>query len=399
RPSAARIHAAHHATRKSRRRLQARARVAGAAFLPAGVRLLPGGDRSRSEGQRQERRDAIPLVPRPGADVRAGAIGGRAQDVRAGGEARVLRRRGLLQPRDRISPEPAARPGVRGISSRAGAQAAPPPHPRGDVALRAALQPDLQLPGARPCVERAVRADQGPLAGLPRSLRHQRSLNLAGIAARALARALSVLPVLLVAVIGFAPSGFTGLSYAAPAPAEPESKPGPAGAAAAPGAPPPRETQQLSAETLLARGLLYVARPTPADQAEGQRLLRKALDDDATLAAAHVGLARSAIYLHAAGIDERAEILKAAQTEARAAVEAAPDSASAHAVMALAFALSDRLTPARGEADRAIAADAASFEGHLAQCVVLRLRRDLEAAVEACRQAAARAPDEPRVLM
>jgi tetratricopeptide (TPR) repeat protein len=199
--------------------------------------------------------------------------------------------------------------------------------------------------------------------------------------------------VFLVAAIGLDAVGSARLSFAVPALADPPSMPGPAGA------PPPRETQQPSAQTFLARGLLDVARPTPEDQAEGQRLLRKALGADAGLAAAHVGLARSAIYLHAAGIDERAEILQAALTEARAAVESAPDSAATHAVMALAFALSDRLTPARGEADRAIAVDPASFEGHLAQCVVLRLRRDLEAAVEACRRAAARAPDEPRVLM
>jgi tetratricopeptide (TPR) repeat protein len=117
------------------------------------------------------------------------------------------------------------------------------------------------------------------------------------------------------------------------------------------------------------------------------------------MAAAHVGLARSAIYLYAVGIDERAEVLKAALTEARAAVGAAPGAAAPHAVLALALAASDQMTPAAEEAGRAVDAEPAAFEGHLATCVVARLRRNLDAAVEACQRAAARAPDEPRVLV
>lgn len=117
------------------------------------------------------------------------------------------------------------------------------------------------------------------------------------------------------------------------------------------------------------------------------------------MAAAHVGLARSAIYLYALGIDERAEVIEAGVKEARAAVASAPEAAAPHAVLALALAASDRMTPAAEEATRAVAAGPDGFEGPLAQCVVLRLERDLDAAVEACRRAAARAPDEPRVLV
>jgi tetratricopeptide (TPR) repeat protein len=119
---------------------------------------------------------------------------------------------------------------------------------------------------------------------------------------------------------------------------------------------------------------------------------------DPDLAAAHLGLARVAIYLYNLGLDESADGLKTALSEARRAVALAPEEARSAATLALALVTADRLNPALEEADRAVALDPDSAEGHVARCIVLRLRKDTGGALGACRRAAEIAPNDPRIL-
>jgi len=72
------------------------------------------------------------------------------------------------------------------------------------------------------------------------------------------------------------------------------------------------------------RGLEYLARPRPEDQAEAVRLFRKALRLGPDRADAHTGLARVFLYLYTLGLDESPETLSSALSESRAAVELAP---------------------------------------------------------------------------
>src|SRR5207249_9307639 len=50
------------------------------------------------------------------------------------------------------------------------------------------------------------------------------------------------------------------------------------------------------------------------------------------------------------------------------------------------------------ESRRAVSLDPASPEAHVALCIVLRLRKDENGALDACRRAADIAPHDPRVL-
>ena len=161
---------------------------------------------------------------------------------------------------------------------------------------------------------------------------------------------------------------------------------------------PSREELSLDADAYVTRGFEYLARPRPEDQAEAGRLFRKALGIDSKLAAAHVGLARVAIYLFNLGVDQSEDRLKSALDEARRAVALAPEDARSAAALALALATADQLTPALKEADRAAAIDPGSAEAHVARCTVLRLRKDLDDALTACRRAAELAPNDPRIL-
>lgn len=161
---------------------------------------------------------------------------------------------------------------------------------------------------------------------------------------------------------------------------------------------PSREDLPLDADAYVARGFDYLARPRPEDQAEAGRLFRRAVRIEPKLAAAHVGLARVAIYLFNIGVDESEDRLKSALEEARRAVALAPEDARSAATLALALATADRLTPALQEADRAAAIDPGSAEAHVARCIVLRLRKDLDGSLAACRRAAELAPNDPRIL-
>jgi tetratricopeptide (TPR) repeat protein len=140
-------------------------------------------------------------------------------------------------------------------------------------------------------------------------------------------------------------------------------------------------------------------RPRPDDQAEAERLLRKALDANPGLGPAHVGLARIAIYVHAIGLDESPERLRTAREEAEAAIAIDPRDPLARAALARALAAADRLTPALEQALQAVAGGDDVAEAHLALCAVERLRGEIEAATGACRRAADLAPDDPRVLV
>lgn len=161
----------------------------------------------------------------------------------------------------------------------------------------------------------------------------------------------------------------------------------------------PREAMRLSARTYLSRGLEFLERPRPEDQAEAERLLRKALSLEPDLADAHAGLARISVYLYSLGLQETEERLETALREAQLSVDLAPGDAAARSALALALAVADRLTPAEEEARRAVALDADEAEAHVALGIVLRLRRQLDEAEAACRRAAAIAPDSPRVLV
>jgi len=147
-----------------------------------------------------------------------------------------------------------------------------------------------------------------------------------------------------------------------------------------------------------ARGGEYAKRPRPEDQAEAERLFRKALSLDPDRADAHIGLARVSIYLYGLGLDESQERLQIALDEADRAVKLAANDARAVAAHALALAVADHLTPALAEARRATALDAGSAEAHVALGTVLRLRKDTEGALAACRRAGEIAPNDPRIL-
>jgi tetratricopeptide (TPR) repeat protein len=160
-----------------------------------------------------------------------------------------------------------------------------------------------------------------------------------------------------------------------------------------------RELVPPAPSAYLGRGLAMLERPRPEDQAEARRLLLKALAADPGLSAAHAGLARSALYVHAIGIDPSPRRLADALAEARLAVDTGSASAEHVATYALALAASDRLTEARAEALKARALGGDGPEADLALCIIDRLRRALDDAVAACRRAADRDPDEPRVLV
>jgi len=162
---------------------------------------------------------------------------------------------------------------------------------------------------------------------------------------------------------------------------------------------PPREDLSPAPTAYLRRGLAMLERPRPDDQEEARRLLHKALDEDPSLSEAHAGLARSALYLYSLGIDPSGARLAEATAEARAAVDSDPRSANAVATLALALAASDQLTPARSLAMRAADLGSDGPEADLAQCIIERLRRETDAALAACRRAAGRAPDSPRILV
>ena len=147
------------------------------------------------------------------------------------------------------------------------------------------------------------------------------------------------------------------------------------------------------------RAFQLLERPRPEDQAEAERLLRKALRRDKNLPEAHVGLSRISGYLYGLGLEETPERRESALREAEAAVAQAPDDPRALAARALALALSDRLTPALEEARKSATAGPDHPEAHLALCVVHRLRRELDAALESCRRAADLAPDSTRALL
>ena len=140
-------------------------------------------------------------------------------------------------------------------------------------------------------------------------------------------------------------------------------------------------------------------RPRPEDQAEAERLFRRVLKNDPQLAEAHVGLSRMASYLYALGVDESDQRLRAASSEAEAALAIDPHSAEAGAALAWALTLANRLTPALAAAQAAAQNDPESFEAHLALCMTHRLKRHLGEALAECRRAADLAPDHPRVLV
>jgi tetratricopeptide (TPR) repeat protein len=167
----------------------------------------------------------------------------------------------------------------------------------------------------------------------------------------------------------------------------------------APAGPVPRESVPLSPEAYLKRGLDLLERPLPEDQVEAQRLLIVALRSDPDLSAAHAGLARSALYVHAVGIDPSPARLTEALSESRRAAEADAKSPANAATYALALAASDHLTEARAEAVRAAGLGGEGPEADLALCIIDRLRRSLDDAVAAGRRAAGRAPDSLRVIV
>ena len=161
----------------------------------------------------------------------------------------------------------------------------------------------------------------------------------------------------------------------------------------------PREKQHLGAAAYLRRGFEFLERPHPLDQQEAERLLRKALAIDPSLAAGHVGLSRASTNLYMLGIDETRTRSGTARREAEKAVALAPGDAPAHAALAMALAADDQVTPALEEARRAVADDEGSVDAQIALGVVLRLRRELEPAIDASRRAATLAPDMPRALV
>lgn len=161
---------------------------------------------------------------------------------------------------------------------------------------------------------------------------------------------------------------------------------------------PPRDLARIGAADYVRRGLEYAGRPRPEDQAEAERLLRKALHLDPKLAEARAGLARVSAYLYSLGLEETPARIAAALEEGRAAVEIDPGSAAARAAHAAALTAADLLTPALDEARRAVDLDPALADGHAILCGVLRLRRDLDGALAACRRAGALAPADARVL-
>ncbi len=160
----------------------------------------------------------------------------------------------------------------------------------------------------------------------------------------------------------------------------------------------PRDETRLGPDALVRRGFEYLARSRPEDQDEAARLFRKALQPGPDRADAHVGLARISVYLYTLGQDESPGRVRSALEESRQAVELAPQDPAAAAARAMALAADDRLTPALAEARRAVSTDAASAEGHLSLCIILRLRKDNDGALQSCRRAAEILPEDPRVL-
>ena len=165
-----------------------------------------------------------------------------------------------------------------------------------------------------------------------------------------------------------------------------------------PAPPSTRDTAHLSAGTYATRGTEYAARPRPEDQAEAERLFRKALTLDPDQTDAHTGLARVATYLYGLGLDESKERLRTALDESGRAVTLAPQDARAAAVHAVALAAADRLTPALAEARRATALDPRSADAHAALGMVHRLRLETEDSLAECRRAAEIAPNDSRIL-
>src|SRR5262245_45754893 len=284
--------------REPRGRLQARPGLHRAPHLSGGGLLFPNRDRPGKVGRPEEQQHEIPVVPGPGAQLRAGTLRGRPQDVRAGRQARVLRRRHLLQPGHRLPAQPAARSGVRRLPARPGPAPEAPPDPRGAVALRAPLLARAPIPGPRSRAQRPVRPAAGPPEPAVRPVRRQRGLKDA-LGAFTLGTALLGTAFLLM--------------------------PGPAATSATAG---PREdlreTRSPAAASYLRHALLALDRPRPEDQEEARRLFRKALAADPGLAAAHAGLSRSAVYVYSLGIDDSVARLEEGLEEAKLAVAGDP---------------------------------------------------------------------------
>jgi tetratricopeptide (TPR) repeat protein len=188
-----------------------------------------------------------------------------------------------------------------------------------------------------------------------------------------------------------------GCAERATPPADPTAEP--TAEPVAPDATRPREALDPQPAAYLRRALLLVDRPRPEDQTEARRLLLKVIKAEPGSAQAYLTLARSSVYLYSLALDQTPERLRSALSEARRAVELAPDSPGAHAALASALAISNALTPARAEAQRAVELGPDDVAGPLALCIIERQRLDVEAALASCRRAAALQPDAPRVLV
>jgi tetratricopeptide (TPR) repeat protein len=161
---------------------------------------------------------------------------------------------------------------------------------------------------------------------------------------------------------------------------------------------PRRESFSPDAAVFLRRGLEYVERPRPEDQAHAATLLGKALALEPELPEAHAGLARISTYLYTLGLDETKARLDDALDAAGRAVAMTPDEGRFRATLALALAAADRLTPALEEARQGVELAPEAAGAHLALSVVLRLRGEHQEAVTVARRAAGIDPWSPRVL-
>src|SRR5206468_5272694 len=225
-----------------------------AAQLQGFDRPVPAGDRPGAPGRREKPEDEVRLLPRAGPDAHERQVGGGAEIVRAGGEARILRPRPVLQSWHRLPQESSEGPGLRSLSEGTQPEGRARAHPGRARKVRPARRAAPFVPPAWTLSEPPPRARALPAA--PSLQRGDRAAHLSRAASRlsppshrSRPGATFVIRTLVACLIVPAGGALAGT----------------------------RDDARLDPDAYVKRGYEYVTRPRPEDQAEAERLFRKAL--------------------------------------------------------------------------------------------------------------------------